>query len=85
MSAEHAAVLDATGLRCPLPVVRAEAALRAMRGGERLLILADDPVATVDIPHFCRGAGHQVERLPDRAAQGGGPVCVFMVTRAEKP
>lgn len=53
-------VLDTTGHRCPIPVVRAEAALRALPPGGLLAVLADDPLAAVDIPHFCRQAGHAV-------------------------
>ncbi|MEQ8344082.1 MAG: sulfurtransferase TusA family protein [Sneathiellaceae bacterium] len=58
--------LDTTGHRCPIPVVRTEAALRALPRGAVLEVLADDPLAAVDIPHFCRQAGHDVivERLP---------------------
>ena len=46
-----------------------------MQAGQRLVVVADDPVATVDIPHFCRSAGHSVERL-----QNEGGACVFMIT-----
>lgn len=74
------AVLDVTGWRCPAPVIRAEARLRAMPVGARLKIIADDPVAAVDLPHFCRLAGHTVERL-----EAPPPLCVFLVTRGEKP
>lgn len=73
-------ILDATGLRCPLPVIRMEAALRRLPAGARLLVLSDDPVAAVDIPHFAREGGHQCAARPRR-----GGVCVFLVTRAEKP
>ena len=68
--------LDARGYRCPIPVLRVEARLRALGPGGRLLVCADDPLAVLDIPHFCRAAGHAVERLPD-----DGGACVFLVTR----
>lgn len=77
---ESDTVIDATGLRCPLPVIRMEAALRRLPPGGRVRILADDPVAAVDIPHFARQAGWRCERL-----QGPDGVCVFLVTQAEKP
>lgn len=70
--------LDLTGYRCPIPVIRAEAELRRLNPGEKVTILADDPIAAVDIPHFCGAAGHGVERLPAEA-----PLCVFLVTRGE--
>ena len=63
-----------------MPVIRMEAALRHMEIGSQLLVFADDPVAIVDIPHFCAEGGHQAERKPDE-----GDACVFLVTRGEKP
>lgn len=50
--------LDATGLLCPLPVLRTAKRLRAMAVGERLRVSADDPAAIVDVPHFCAEQGH---------------------------
>jgi tRNA 2-thiouridine synthesizing protein A len=50
--------LDATGLLCPLPVLKARKRLRAMDSGATLQMLADDPAAIVDVPHFCAEAGH---------------------------
>lgn len=72
--------IDARGLKCPLPVLRMEAMLRRMAPGARLRIAADDPLAAVDIPHFARLGGHACERV--EAAEG---LCVFLVTRGEKP
>lgn len=50
--------VDARGLKCPLPVLRAGRALREMRRGEVLRLLADDPMAIIDLPHYCAEAGH---------------------------
>ena len=72
--------LDARGLRCPMPVIRMEALLRRLGPAARIKIIADDPVAAIDIPHFARGAGCACEKL--EAPQG---VCVFLVTREKKP
>ena len=45
--------LDATGLLCPLPVLKAAKRLRGMAPGALLRLTADDPAAVVDVPHFC--------------------------------
>jgi tRNA 2-thiouridine synthesizing protein A len=50
--------LDARGLLCPLPVLKARKRLLAMAAGAELVVLADDPMALVDLPLFCREAGH---------------------------
>ena len=52
------AELDARGLLCPLPVLKARKRLGALAPGEVLRVVADDPAALVDIPHFCRESGH---------------------------
>ncbi|MEP5760602.1 MAG: sulfurtransferase TusA family protein [Litoreibacter sp.] len=50
--------LDATGLLCPLPVLKARKRLQGLKSGDILRILADDPAAIIDIPHFCNEMGH---------------------------
>ncbi|MEE2002710.1 sulfurtransferase TusA [Alkalimonas sp. MEB108] len=52
--------LDALGLRCPEPVMMTRLAIRKMAVGETLLIIADDPATTRDIPSFCRFMDHQL-------------------------
>ncbi len=53
------ATLDAIGLLCPLPVLKARKRLKALAPGAVLQILADDPAAVIDVPHFCLQAGHE--------------------------
>lgn len=55
--------LDATGLLCPLPVLRAARALRRMAPGEVLEVLATDPASRADMPAFCAEAGHILEDI----------------------
>ena len=50
--------LDALGLRCPEPVMMVRKTVRQMQAGETLLIIADDPATTRDIPGFCRFMEH---------------------------
>jgi len=60
--------LDTIGLLCPLPVLKARKRLNAMPQGAVLQVLASDPAALVDIPHFCHEAGHtllKVQDMPD--------------------
>lgn len=55
-SAQHQ--LDALGLRCPEPVMMVRRSVRRMNDGETLLIIADDPATTRDIPSFCEFMDH---------------------------
>ena len=50
--------LDTLGLLCPLPVLKARKRLKTLPEGAILWVLADDPAAIVDMPHFCAEAGH---------------------------
>ncbi|MGL4932027.1 MAG: sulfurtransferase TusA [Aeromonas sp.] len=50
--------LDAIGLRCPEPVMMVRKKVRLMADGETLLVSADDPSTTRDIPSFCRFMDH---------------------------
>lgn len=50
--------IDALGLLCPLPVLRLRKRLEALPKGAKVALLADDPAAFVDVPHFCAEAGH---------------------------
>lgn len=68
--------VNTSGLRCPLPVLRARRVLRAMAPGQVLRMRATDPAALVDVPHFCVGAGHAL-----LATQTGGEACVFYIRR----
>ncbi|WP_050526142.1 sulfurtransferase TusA family protein [Pseudorhodobacter aquimaris] len=58
--------VDACGLLCPLPVLRARKRLLAMTPGEVLRIQATDPAAVIDIPHFCAEAGHLLLEQTDK-------------------
>ena len=50
--------LDVKGMSCPLPVLKANKALRGMEPGERLRVLATDRAAVADFQAFCRETGH---------------------------
>lgn len=52
--------LDALGLRCPEPVMMVRKSVRKMAQGETLLIIADDPATTRDIPSFCEFMDHKL-------------------------
>jgi tRNA 2-thiouridine synthesizing protein A len=53
--------LDLRGLKCPLPAMLAKKALARLAPGTALIVLADDPLAVVDIPHMCHGEGHTID------------------------
>ena len=50
--------IDARDLLCPLPVLRLRKALEHASSGQVLHLLATDPAALIDVPHFCAEQGH---------------------------
>ncbi len=52
--------VDALGLLCPLPVLRLRKRMRALASGDTITLVADDPAAVIDVPHFCAEAGHSL-------------------------
>ena len=71
-------VLDAKGLNCPLPVVKAKAALKSVPAGGLLQILATDPGAVADFEAFCRATGNE---LVESKTEDG--VYTFLIKRVE--
>jgi len=71
------AELDATGLLCPLPVLKARKRLSALDTGAVLMIRADDPVARIDFPHFCTEQGHVLVSQTDEP----GGVTTFLIRK----
>jgi len=59
---------DALGLLCPLPVLKLRKRLKAVAAGSCVNVIADDPAAIVDVPHFCAEAGHELVEMTDHGA-----------------
>jgi tRNA 2-thiouridine synthesizing protein A len=64
--AEH--LLDAKGLNCPLPILKAKKALKDVPTGEVLKILSTDPGSAADFEAFCRTTGNE---LVESKTEGG--------------
>ena len=68
--------LDLTGLKCPMPALMTRRALARMPPGAELDVVADDPMAAVDIPHMCHHEGYEVV-----SAERDGAVTRFRLRR----
>ena len=74
-------VLDVKQMTCPLPVLRANRALRGMAPGARLRVLATDPASVKDFQAFCRETGHALVAWSEEA----GVYSFTIRRRAEDP
>jgi tRNA 2-thiouridine synthesizing protein A len=69
-------LLDAKGLNCPLPILRAKKALKDVPTGGTLEVLATDPGAVKDFEAFCRTTGNEL-----LASKAEGKVFSFVIKR----
>lgn len=76
--------IDATGLTCPLPVLRLQKTLRDMAAGARVTLLASDPMAAIDVPHFCQEQGHALiaQSTQTGAGPGGAALLIFEIEKS---
>lgn len=67
-------LLDVTGLRCPLPVIRLARLARGLAAGSLITVLTSDPAAGPDIAAWCRMRGHQLlgQSVPESLDQPDG-------------
>ena len=69
-------MVDCEGLLCPLPVLRARKRLLSLAPGTVLCVRATDPMALIDLPHFCTEAGHSYLE-----ARSEGSVTLHLIRR----
>ncbi|MBU3725364.1 MAG: sulfurtransferase TusA family protein [Burkholderiaceae bacterium] len=63
--------LDARGLNCPMPILKAKKTLNEMTAGSLLKVLATDPGAVRDFEYFCRHTGHQLLESTEQQGEFG--------------
>lgn len=76
---EHQALLDATGLLCPEPVMLLHVEMRKLTAKQVLKVIATDLSTTRDIPKFCQFLGH---KLIEQNQQGG--IYTYWIEKKEK-
>ena len=73
--------VDARGLNCPLPILKAKFALNTMKPGEILLVEATDPHSVIDFEAYCARTGHTILET----ARNPAGVISFFIQRVESP
>ena len=59
--------LNLSGMKCPLPVLKARRQINQMAPSTVLKVIADDPAAPIDFEHFCATGGHNLLSSTERA------------------
>ena len=60
---DYCIVIDTTGLRCPLPVLKVRKSLPILDKMDLALIIADDPLAEIDLRHFCSIKNYEIKKI----------------------
>jgi len=58
--------VDATGLKCPLPILRCKKGLSDLEADQTLKIMATDPGSVKDFEAFCKQTGHELLQQDDQ-------------------
>ena len=66
---KYSLVINTTGLRCPLPLLKVQKNINLLRKNHEALIITDDPMAEIDLKHFCLNNNYLLEEIKDY--QGG--------------
>ena len=69
--------IDARGLLCPLPVLKLAKRMKSLTTGDQARLLADDPAAVVDVPHYCAETGNELISVSEN-----GDAQVFTIRKA---
>jgi len=77
MNGQAPILVDARGHRCPVPTLRLQRALEHAEAGAEVRLLADDPMARIDVPHFLAAKGYELVEGP-----ADGPEMSFLVRKA---
>jgi tRNA 2-thiouridine synthesizing protein A len=59
-------LVDASGLKCPLPVLKARKALQSLTDGDKLRVISTDPASPLDFKHFCNSKGHSLISVEEK-------------------
>lgn len=68
--------LDAKGLKCPMPVLKAKKIIKTMQPGDKLELIADDKGAKADIPALLNKTGCKLDELKE-----DGGILTFYITK----
>ncbi len=80
MTIKEDRILDAKGLNCPLPILKAKVLLNKMQAGEILYVEATDPHSVIDFEAYCARTDHKLLNIEEEEK-----LFKFYIRRAENP
>ena len=67
---KYSLIINTSGLRCPLPLLKVQKNIKSLRTGSEALIIADDPMAEIDLKNFCLNNNYIITKVKNE--QDGG-------------
>ncbi|MEP3266052.1 MAG: sulfurtransferase TusA family protein [Hyphomicrobiales bacterium] len=64
-------ILDVKGLKCPLPVLKIQKAMKSLASGDILEVHTTDPMSVIDVPAYCNESGNG---LLSQVSEDGGHI-----------
>ena len=65
---KYSLVINTSGLRCPLPLLKVQKDLKSQRKNHEALIITDDPLAEIDLRHFCSNNNYLLKEIKNKQA-----------------
>ena len=75
---KYSLVINTLGLRCPLPLLKVQKDLKSLRKNHEALIITDDPMAEIDLKHFCLNNNFLLKEIKDNQ---GGDAQFFLIKK----
>ena len=63
---KYSLVINTTGLRCPLPLLKVQKNIYLLRKNREALIISDDPMAEIDLKHFCSNNNYSLKEIKNK-------------------
>ena len=60
---KYSLIIDTMGLRCPLPLLKVQKNINSLRKNREALIITDDPMAEIDLKHFCSNNNYLLKKV----------------------
>ena len=67
---KYSVVIDTTGLRCPLPLLKVQKNINSLRKNREALIITDDPMAEIDLKYFCSNNNYLLREIKTNNRDG---------------
>ena len=75
---KYSLVIDTTGLRCPLPLLKVQKNIKTLNKTSTALIITDDPMAKIDLKHFCSSNKYIIKEVKN---EKGNEVQFFSIKK----